>query len=136
MINACHRNAEVGFGLICACLPAINVLTGWTRRNSPSVKGYFNKRRKNDQQSDQIYDGPTSGDGQSRDQFVRSHLNSCARRSSTDSAQLIANHEELGMPVGDSNDGIIKMVSLNQHWENASHKFVLPRSCVCEFGLC
>lgn len=46
------------------------------------------------------------------------------RRGSTDSAQLIANHEELGIPAGDSNDGIIKMVSLNQHWENASQRYV------------
>ncbi|KAJ5553203.1 hypothetical protein N7494_002581 [Penicillium frequentans] len=114
-------NAELGLGLICACLPAINVLTSWTRQKSPSVKGYFNRHRKHDQPSGHIYDGPTTSDGRSRNQFVHSHLSSCARRSSTDSTQLIANHEELGMPAGDNNDGIIKMVSLNQHWENASH---------------
>lgn len=119
-----HRNAEVGLGLICACLPAINVLTSWTRSHSPSVKGYFNRRRNKDQPSGHIYDGPTTNDGRSRNQFVHSHLSSCARRGSTDSAQLIANHEELGMPAGDNNDGIIKMVSLNQHWENASHRCV------------
>ncbi|KAJ6109508.1 hypothetical protein N7486_001743 [Penicillium sp. IBT 16267x] len=113
-------NAEVGLGLICACLPAINVLTSWTRQNSSSVKGYFNRRHTSDQPSGHIYDGPTSNDGRSRNQLVHSHLSSCARRGSTDSAQLISNPEELGMPVADNNDGIIKMVTLNQHWEDAS----------------
>ncbi|KAJ5753044.1 hypothetical protein N7520_009961 [Penicillium odoratum] len=114
-------NAELGFGLICACLPAVNVLMGWTRRNKPSVKGCSNQHRKSHQPLGHIYDGPTSTQG--RNQFLRSHLSSHARRGSTDSAQLIADHDA-EMPTVENNDAIIKMVSLNQQWENASQMFV------------
>ena len=119
------RNAELGFGLICACLPAINVLLTWTRKNSYSVRGYFNRRNRNENSSNRIYDGPTSTDGPGRNQFVRSHLSSCARRGSTDSARLIATHEQNGISPVDNNESIIKMVSLNQHWEDASQRCVL-----------
>ncbi|KAJ5702704.1 hypothetical protein N7488_010252 [Penicillium malachiteum] len=122
MTSILTANAEVGFGLICACLPAMNVLTSWTRRRTPSVKGYFNRRRKSDKTTNHIYDGPTSTSAYGRNQFVRSQLSSSARRGSTDSARLIANrtHEQAGLSAGENNDTIIKMVSLNQHWEDAS----------------
>ncbi|KAJ6013833.1 hypothetical protein N7540_008424 [Penicillium herquei] len=126
MTSILTANAEVGFGLICACLPAINVLTSWTRRRTPSVKGYFNRRRKSDKTTNHIYDGPTATSAYGRNQFVRSQLSSSARRGSTDSARLIANHthEQAGLSVGEHNDTIIKMVSLNQHWEDASQRLV------------
>ncbi|KAJ5097396.1 hypothetical protein N7456_008117 [Penicillium angulare] len=124
MTSILTANAEVGFGLICACLPAINVLLSWTRRNSSSVKAYFTRNRKTDKQSQSIYDGPTSRSGPGRNQFQKSQLSSFARRGSTDSAGLIANHAQAGVSGGENSDSIIKMVSLNQQWENAS-RFVL-----------
>ncbi|KAJ5085165.1 hypothetical protein N7532_009936 [Penicillium argentinense] len=104
-------NAEIGLGLICACLPALNVLTTHTQQRTPEARKIFTRRKKNAQPSDRIFEG---------DQFSRSQLSSCARRGSTDSAGLMVSHQASGFPVGDGNDTIFKMVSLNQHWENAS----------------
>lgn len=36
----------------------------------------------------------------------------------------MASHQASGLPIGDGSDNIIKMVSLNQHWESASERYV------------
>lgn len=47
----------------------------------------------------------------------------------------MASHNASGLPVGDGSDTIIKMVSLNQHWESASQGFVLWISILNEIAL-
>ncbi|KAJ5216640.1 uncharacterized protein N7498_003047 [Penicillium cinerascens] len=111
-------NAEVGLGIICSCLPALNVLTTYTKQQSPSSSRAFRRPKQQPQSSGQIFDGSRPGDPQYH--LSRSELSTSARRGSTDSARLIASHEQSGLPVGENSDTIIKMVSLNQHWENAS----------------
>ncbi|KAJ5999785.1 hypothetical protein N7481_000194 [Penicillium waksmanii] len=104
-------NAEIGLGLVCACLPALNVLTTHNKQRAPEAKGIFTRRKKNAQSTNRIFDG---------DQFSHTQLSSCARRGSTDSASLMASHQASGFPIGDGSDTIIRMVSLNQRWETAS----------------
>lgn len=110
----------MGLGIICSCLPALNVLTTYTKQRSSSSNGAFRRPKKQPQSSGQIFDGSRPGDPQYH--LSRSELSTSARRGSTDSARLIASHEQSGLPVGENSDTIIKMVSLNQHWENASQR--------------
>lgn len=112
-----HRNAELGFGLVCACLPALNILSSRSQER-PSLLQYFRKRKNAAQSSSHVFDGSQPGDP-----FSRSQLSSVARRNSTDSATFMANHGQAGLSVGGANDSIIKMVSLNQHWERASQRY-------------
>ncbi|KAJ5604824.1 hypothetical protein N7510_009978 [Penicillium lagena] len=107
-------NAEVGLGLICACLPAFNILTKHTQQNPAPWKGLVRGNKKKPKSTNTIFDGTQSS------RFVTSHLSSSARRGSTDSAVLMASQEQSGLSAGDNTESIIKMVSLNQHWEQAS----------------
>jgi hypothetical protein len=116
----CESNAELGLGLICACLPAVNILTTHTQQHGPYFTMCARGRKKGAQSSSQIFDWPHP-EGQ-QPTFSRSQLNSSARRGSTDSASLVASHENRDLSFSDNHD-IIKMVSLNQHWEN------MPERC-------
>ncbi|KAJ5804951.1 hypothetical protein N7474_010838 [Penicillium riverlandense] len=122
-----YRNAEVGFGLICACLPAFNILTKHTQQNSAPWKGLVRRHKKQQQPTHTIFDGTQSS------QFVTSHLSSSARRGSTDS--IMASQGQSGLSAEDNSEAIIKMVSLNQHWEQASQRFVWDSFGVSIFAL-
>jgi hypothetical protein len=115
-------NAEVGLGIICSCLPALNVLTTYTQQHSSSTlpRRPFSRHKKQQKSSGHIFDGSRPGNPPT--QLSRSQVNTSARRNSTDSARLITSHEQSGLSVGENPDTIIKMVSLNQRWENASQR--------------
>lgn len=112
----------MGLGIICSCLPALNLLTTYTQQHSSSSSSRrpFSRRKKQQKSSGHIFDGSRPENPQNH--LSRSEVNTSARRGSTDSARLIASHEQSGLSVGENTDTIIKMVSLNQHWEDASQR--------------
>ncbi|CAI7586723.1 unnamed protein product [Penicillium bialowiezense] len=118
-------NAELGLGLICACLPALNILASHTQQHSLSLAGCCGRHKKSAPSSGNVFDWPQANGGQYP--LSRSQLNSSARRASTDSARLVASHENRGLSFSENND-IIQMVSLNQHWETVSERSRSPGS--------
>ncbi|KAJ5327786.1 hypothetical protein N7452_008176 [Penicillium brevicompactum] len=116
-------NAELGLGLICACLPALNILASYTQRHNFPWVGCCGRQKRSEESSGHIFDWPQA-DGQ-KHAFSRSQLSSSARRASTDSARLVASHENGGLSFSENND-IIQMVSLNQHWETLSERSRSP----------
>ncbi|KAJ5610415.1 hypothetical protein N7510_007134 [Penicillium lagena] len=107
-------NAEVGIGLICSCMPALNILTKHTQQDTAPWKGLARRHKKNHEPMHTIFDGTQSS------RFVTSHLSTSARRGSTDAAGLMARYEQLHLSARDNTESIIKIVSLNQYWEQAS----------------
>lgn len=115
-----ESNAELGLGLICACLPPLSALATYIeQRRAHCSKGRSGGFKKEIQHPPHIFDWP-----QAHDQDYscpRTQLSSCARRASSDSARLLADLEGGGLSVSENND-IIRMVSLNQHWEHRSER--------------
>jgi hypothetical protein len=78
----CESNAELGLGLICACLPALNILTTLIQLHMSFFTKCGRGRENSAQPSTHVFDCPQSS-GQ-RYPFSRSQLNSCAHRGNLD----------------------------------------------------